>query len=179
MTDAYRGLFGAFPYAFRRSGSWLFRSYVLVGGAVALLVGFLFALAVVVELGRTEQLGASFRTFARAFVLLVGLAIVVPTVAPVLLVARRHRRSEDRSPGTRYDAALAVGGYVFVASVYLGLVASMPECFVLDGEEVCRPPPSGATAPLVAALYAMPQLSSPLLPLSAAGLIALLHRRYR
>jgi len=51
--DSYAGVFGAFPYAFRSSGSYLFKSYALVGGFLALAVALLFGLSVVVLLGAT------------------------------------------------------------------------------------------------------------------------------
>ena len=175
MADGYRGLFGAFPYAFRRSDSWLFRSYVLVGGVVAALVAFTFFLALVRVFGATAGLKGGTLTLSRSFVVVVGLLAVFPAVAPVLLVARAHRKGPH--PSTGYDPLLAVGGYLFLLSLYLMAVAAMPETFVLDGETVRRPPPSGLFAPVVSLLYAMPPLSSLLIPLVPVLFIALVHRR--
>ena len=56
MTDGYRGIFGAFPYAFRQSGSLLFRSYVLVGALAALAVTVLFGAGLVVLVAQTAAL---------------------------------------------------------------------------------------------------------------------------
>ncbi|QLG61306.1 hypothetical protein [Halorarum salinum] len=166
----YRGVFGAFPYAFRASDSWLFRSYVVVGGVAALLLTVIFALALVRLFGATARARFS---VVRAFFFLVGLAAVAPTVAPVLLVARTRRREVPRRPG--YEAGLALAGYLFLASLYLGLVAAMPETFVLDGETVIRPPPSGPLAPAVAFLYALPQAVGASIPALGAALVALAH----
>ncbi|WP_313693872.1 hypothetical protein [Halorarum halobium] len=169
--DTYRGLFGAFPYAFRASDSWLFRSYVVVGGLAALLLSVVFALALIRLFGATARARFS---VVRAFFFLVGLAAVAPTIAPVLLVARSRRREIARAPG--YEAGLALAGYLFLASLYLGLVAAMPETFTLDGETITRPPPTGAFAPAISFLYGVPQAVGALFPVLGAALIALVHR---
>ena len=166
----YGGVFGAFPYAFRASDSWLFRSYVVVGGTVAVLLTVIFALALVRLFGATA--GARF-SVVRAFFFLVGLAAVAPTIAPVLLVARSRRRGFSRKPG--YEAGLALAGYLFVASLYLGLIAAMPETFTLDGETVTRPPPSGALEPVVTVLYGLPQAVGALIPVLGAALVVVVH----
>lgn len=175
MADGYRGVFGAFPYAFRRSDSWLFRSYVVVGGLAAVLVALAFTLSLIRVFGATAGLKGGSLTLSRSFVVVVGLFAVAPLVAPVLLVARAHRRDERDSPW--YDPLLAIGGYCFLLSLYLLAVAAMPESFVLDGETVTRPPPSGLFAPVVAALYAIPSRASLLIPLVPAAFIAVVHRR--
>jgi hypothetical protein len=182
MADGYRGLFGAFPYAFRRSDSWTFRSYVVVGGLAAALVSLFVVIGLIVLVANTAGVGGGSLTLSRSFYVVVGLLVVAPMLAPVLLVARRYRRGlarPDRRPSgsRRYDALLAIGGYAFVVSVYVGLVVSMPESWTLDGEVVRRPPPSGALAPLIAFLYDLPRLAAVLPPAVAAGLIAVIHRR--
>lgn len=174
---AYSGLFGAFPYAFRQSDSRLFRSYVVVGGLLAALLGFAFGLASVISIAQSTGLAAGgTSSFVRTFVLLVGFLVVLPVLAPVLLVARRHRRVGGDA---RYDRALAAAGLVYLASLYLFVVASMPPEFVLDGETMTRPEPSGAVAPVVAALYVVPPVASPVVPLAAAALLWGVHRQYR
>lgn len=175
MGNGYRGLFGAFPYAFRRSESTLFRSYVVVGGLAAVLLALVFALAVVVVFGRTAGMQGGSLTLSRSFVALVGLFSVLPVVAPVLLVARARRKDQVGSPA--YEPLLAVGGYAFLLSLYLVAIASMPETFVLDGETVRRPPPRGLFAPVVAALYALPAAASPLVALGPVGFMAVVQRR--
>lgn len=169
-TDAsdersYGGLFGAFPYAFRASDSRLFRSYVVVGGLLSVVVTLLFGLALIALIGRTVGTPDGTFSFVRSFYVLVGLLAVAPLLAPVLLVARRHRRgwTVDR----RYDAALAAAGYLAAVSLYLAAVISAPETL--------RDPPSGALAPLVAALYALPPLAGIVPPLTATALLAALH----
>ena len=176
MADGYRGLFGAFPYAFGESDSWLFKSYVVVGGVAAAVLALVFVLAVVVVFGRTAGMQGGSLTLSRSFVALVGLLSVLPAVAPVLLVARARRTGKLDSP--RYEPLLAVGGYCFLLSLYLAAIASMPETFTLDGETVTRPPPSGAFTPIVAALYAVPPVAAPLISLVPAGFIAAVYRRF-
>jgi hypothetical protein len=172
MADDYRGVVGAFPYAFRASDSLLFRSYVALGGLLAVAVSLLFVAAVVgVIAGTTGGRGGSL-TLARSFFAVVGLFVVVPLVAPVLFVARRHRRRErDAVTDTPYDATLAAAGYLFVLALYVGLVISIPP----DQ----RTTPAGALAPLIELLYGLPQLAGLGPPLVAAVVILLCHRRLR
>lgn len=176
MADGYRGVFGAFPFAFRRSESWLFRSYVVVGGVAAALLAFVFLLALIRVFGATAGLKGGSLTLSRSFVVVVGFFAVLPLVAPVLLVARARRKGLIRS--SSYEPLLAAGGYLFLLSLYLTLIAAMPESFVLDGETVTRPEPSGLFAPLIALLYAIPSVWSLAIPVAPAAFIALVHRRF-
>jgi hypothetical protein len=169
MTDDYGGLLGAFPYAARTTDSWLCRSYVAVGGLLAVAVSVLFVAAVIgIIAGTTGGRGGSL-TLSRSFVAVVGLFVVVPLVAPVLFVARGHRR--DGGDRTTYDAALAATGYLFVVALYAGLVISVPPAQ--------QTTPTGALAPVVATLYALPQLAGLGPPAAGAALILLVHRRLR
>lgn len=165
---AYRGLFGAFPYAFRASDSRLFRAYAVAGGLLALLLALGFGVALVVVLANTAGVGGGTFTFVRAFVLTVGLAVVFPVVAPVILAARRHRRGRGSS---RYDAALAASGVLFACSLYLAAVVSTPA----DRQETV----TGTLAPVVGALYGLPRAAALAFPVAAAALMYLAHRRFR
>jgi hypothetical protein len=176
MADGYRGLFGAFPYAFGRTDSRLFKSYVLVGGFAAAVLSLFVALSLVVLFGQTASVQGGSLTLSRAFYIVVGLFLVAPVLAPILLVARRHRRELAADAGVRYDRFLALAGYVFIFSLYVGLVISIPECFTLDGEQVCRGQPTGLFAPVVSVLYALPQLAALLPPALAGALIWVVHR---
>jgi hypothetical protein len=160
--SGYGGLLGAFPYAVRRSESWLFRSYAVCAAVVAAFLAVVFTLALVQQLGATA--GERF-SIARAFVILVGLAAVAPTVTPVLLVARSHRRAVDRRPG--YEVGLALAGYLFVVSLYGLVVATAPEQF--------QQAPDGPLAPLVTALYALPSPYALVIPAAGAAVIAVAH----
>jgi len=105
-------------------------------------------------------------SFSRAFVIFVGLLVVFPLMAPILSVARRHRRSASTP---RYDAAMGLGGYVFILSLYLALLLSIPP----EQQE----PVSGATAPVVQLFYDLPGTYG-LVPPTLAGLVLyLVHRR--
>lgn len=189
MSDEeYGGLVGAYPYAFRTSGSLLFRSYVVVGGLVAAFASLIFLTALPLWVAATVG-GPVTTTLSRAFLVLVALALVAPLVAPVLLVARHHRLSgfdhstgasgtsegdapeDGRQPDKRYDAALAASGYLFALSLYLGLLAAVPAG--------SREPPPAAVAPLVEFLYGLPPVGGVGPPLVAVLVMALVHRRLR
>ncbi|AZH24425.1 hypothetical protein [Haloplanus aerogenes] len=173
MADDYRGVVGAFPYAFRASDSHLFRSYVALGGLLTVAVSLIFIAAVIGVIATTTGGRGGNLTLSRSFFAVVGLFVVVPLVAPVLFVARRHRRHRERGEPVDgpYDAALAATGYLFVVALYLGLVISVPPSQ--------QTTPTGALAPVVAALYALPQLVGVVPPLLAAVLMLLCHRRWR
>jgi len=176
MSDEYSGVVGAFPYAFRRSDSRLFRAYALGGGLLAAALAVFFALALVVTVASTTGLGDGTITFVRSVFILLGFLVVAPLVAPVLFVARRHRREGS---DTRYDAGLAGAGAAYLVTLYFGAVASMPAEFELDGQVTTRPEPTGLTAPLLEALYAVPEALSWTIPLVGALGIYLVHRRFR
>lgn len=166
--DGYGGVLGTYPYAFRRSCSRLFRSYVLLGGLVTALIAVLFTFAVVGVVAETSGAGGGTFTFARSFVILLGFLVVIPLMAPVILVARRHRR---HVPSVAYDRALAVAGYLFLASLYVGLLPTTPPDL--------RSEPPAALAPVVETLYGLPALAGVVPPLVALAVGYLLHRRYR
>lgn len=168
-TDAYGGVFGAFPYAFRTSDSRLFRTYAVAGGLVAALVVVLFVFSLVVLVAETVGATGGTFTFSRAFLVVVMVLVVVPLVAPVLFVARRHRRVGST---VGYDRTLAATGYLFVLALYLGLVVSAPESLTDD-------PGGGPVGALVARLYALPRAGGVVPPLLAAALVYLAHRRLR
>ncbi|MEM4781849.1 MAG: hypothetical protein QXG03_09860 [Halalkalicoccus sp.] len=164
----YKGLLGSFRYSYGASDSRLYRLYVVLSALLTLLLTILFALSLIVLIAAT--LGASESiTLVRSFFVLVGLVVVAPIVAPVLLVARRHRKR--LGSGTTYDAALALGGFLFVGALYVGLVISVPP----DLQE----PTGGILGVVVGTLYAVPSVLGVLPPLLAAALLVALHRRYR
>lgn len=165
---AYSGVLGAFPYAVRESDSWLFRSYALVSAVVGGGLALLFALGLVVLVARTAALAGGSLTLSRAFYVVVGLLLVLPVVAPTLLVARRHRR-EGSTP--RYDAALALAGYLLVVSLYVALVITVPP--------TQQTTPSGALAPAIAALYALAPAAAAGPPLVGVAAIYAAHRLLR
>lgn len=166
--DAYGGVFGAYPYAFRTSDSRLFRSYAVIGGILTAAAVVIFGTALVTLVANTlGTVGGTF-TFVRAFFFLVGLAVVAPLMAPVLLVARRHRRSGSTAA---YDRAIAGAGYLFVFSLYLTLVITAPP--------ESREAPPALLAPAVETLYALPPVAGAVPPLIAVAFGYLVHRRYR
>lgn len=168
IGSSYAGFFGAYPYAFRQSESRLFRSYTVLGGLVTGLVVVFFVTALVTLVANTVGTAGGTFTFVRAFYIVTGLAVVAPLAAPVLFVARRHRRV---GASTDYDGALAAGGYLFLFALYVGLVVSAPPG--------ARSTPPAVIAPLVEVLYGLPPTAGAVPPLVAIVFGYLLHRYYR
>ena len=160
MADEYRGLFGALVSAFRRSDSYVFRAYVVASVVVALFAALLLALGVVTWLATPAPLGQ------RALLGVVAILILVPLLAPVLVVARRHRRGVG---GRRADAALGLAGFGFVLAVYLALIVSDPNPHAV----------SGPLGPAIAALDAVPRRYWIVPPLLSAASIWLTVRLTR
>ena len=164
--DGYSGFLSAYWYAFRRTDSYLCKSYVLASVLAVAFVSVLLLLTLVTWFVAT--LGQSaLTTSSNAFLGVIAIAILAPLVAPVMFVARTHRRGGRA--GRRRDAALALAGYLFVASLYVGLVISIPE-----GD---LQPETGSA--VVAFLYSLPQLFGLVPPLLAALVILLVHRATR
>lgn len=138
MSAGYRGLPGAFVYAFRHSGSLLFRTYAVASALLAGFVVVLFALGLIRWILRPVGLVGE-----RAFLLVIAILVFVPVVAPVLVVARRHRLRESRPADDRW---VALAGYGVVVSVWLGLVIVAP-----PGD-----PRPGPLRPAVRTLYGLP-----------------------
>lgn len=158
MADSYRGLVGAFPYAFRHGDSLVFRLYVVFGTLAAAFVGILFLFSLVVWIAETAGSPGGSLTLSRTFIAVVGLFAAGPLIAPVLLVARKHRKQLTYHP--RYDTIMALTGVAFLGSIYLAAIISMPECFELDGETVCQDPSDSIFGPVVSLLYALPQIAA-------------------
>ncbi len=168
MTDAvtaeddYSGLFGAFGYSFRASDSRIFQLYVLVSSALGLVLGLVFVFALIFWF--VETLGHSaLDTTSNAFLGVVAMFVLGPLFAPVLFVARRHRRGE--ATVSTYDTLLALGGFLFVVSLYAGLIITVPPEYQ-----------SAGAGPIGGFLYSLPQLFGLVPPLVAALLIFAIHR---
>lgn len=166
---AYRGVLGAIPYAVRASDSWFFRLYAVVGTLFAAAIGAVVTMALIVWMAETAGVEGGTFAFSRSLFVVVGFGAVAPLLAPTLLVARRHRRGDPVHP--LYDQALAAAGTLFLASLYLGLLASVPP----EQQE----PVSGALAPAVESLYALPGATGIAFPALAAALLAAVHVRLR
>lgn len=164
--DAYNSVFGAFPYAIRASESRLFKTYGVVGGVLAGIIGFLFTLSLIGVVANTTGGSGGVFSFSRAFIVFVGMLVIVPLVAPILSVARRHRRAGSTP---RYDAVVALAGYLFVFSLYLALLLSVPP----EQQESV----SGVIAPVVTVLYETPAIYGLVPPVLTATLLYLVHRR--
>ncbi|WP_255170513.1 hypothetical protein [Natrononativus amylolyticus] len=167
-ADGYRGLPGAFPFAFRRSDSLLFKSYVVLGGFVAALIAIFFTLAFVRIIGVTAETSATL-SLSRSFVALLGVLVILPVLAPILFVARRHRRGIGDD--ARYDRRLAGAGFLFILALYVGFITTVPPEFQSDVD--------GASAPLVEFLYGLPWAAGVGIMLAAALLIYQVHRLSR
>lgn len=163
--EGFSGILSAFRYAYSRSDSRLFRTYVagsaLFGAFVSVLLLSTLAVWFVSTLGES-----ALTTTSNSFLGVIALFILIPLFAPVLFVAREHRAA----PGDhrRRDFALALAGYCFVASLYVGLVISVPPEYQGGG--------GGAVA---AFLYSLPQLAGLAPPVLGAAVILLVHRATR
>lgn len=166
--DAYNGVLGAFPYAVRASDSILFKTYGVLGGLLAGLIGFMFTLSLIGVAASTTGTAGGVFSFSRAFIIFVGMMVVFPLMAPILSVARRHRRSVSTR---QYDAAVALAGYAFILSLYLAALLSVPP----EQQE----PVSGATAPVVSLFYDLPAIYGLVPPVLACVLLYLVHRRLK
>ncbi|WP_416840302.1 hypothetical protein [Haloferax sp. DFSO52] len=177
MTDEYRGVFGAFPYAFRHSESLLFKLYVLVGALASGVVSLFVIFGLVVLIGATAAVPGGSLTLSRSFYILVGLFVVAPLVAPILFVARRHRKTgSDR----RYDLSLALTGFLFMLSVYVGLVISVPADLQTPPQPFTLGPITvSALVPVVQLLYDLPPLYGIVPPVVCALVIYGVHRLLR
>jgi polyferredoxin len=164
--EDYGGLLGAIPFAYRASESRLVRSYVVVGTVLVVFVTALFVQALVVLLGGTGGASGGTFTFSRAFFVLVAMAVVVPLLGPIISVARRHRRGRWER---RTDVRMAALGYLFVLTLYLALVISVPPAL--------QSPVEGPHAPVVETLYALPPAVGVAAPLLVAVAMWLVHRR--
>ncbi|WP_418285930.1 hypothetical protein [Halorubrum sp. DTA46] len=166
MTDSYRGVFGAIPYAIRNTDSWTMRLYGVLGAITAGLIATVVTLALVVWMGETAGVQSGTFLFSRSLYVLAGFAAVAPLLAPLLFVARRHRRDDPVKPG--YDRMLAYAGFLFLGSLYLGMVISAPAGLRDPAESV-----------VVSALYALPQPAGVVPPVVAAAVVFWVHYRYR
>lgn len=192
MADGYDGLPGAFPYAFRASGSWLFRSYAVVSALAVGVIGLLIVFGLVVLIAQTASVEGGALTLSRSFYAVVGLLLVVPILAPTLLVARRHRRGDDAdrtanaateadadATGDRYDAGLALAGYLFLVALYVGLVIAVPSELQTPARPFTLPVVGitvSALVPVVTFLYDLPAGYGVVPPVVAAAAVAVVHR---
>ncbi|QKG93179.1 hypothetical protein HPS36_09985 [Halorubrum salinarum] len=166
MADSYRGVFGAIPYAFRATESWTMRAYAALGALAAGFVALVVTLALVVWMGETASAQGGTFLFSRSLYVVAGLAAVGPLLAPILFVARRHRRG-DRVAAT-YDRWMGVAGFLFLLSLYLGMIISAPEGL--------RDPSDSL---IVNALYDLPQLAGFGPPVAAGLAVFATHFRLR
>jgi len=166
MADSYRGVFGAIPYAFRATESWTMRAYAALGALTAGFVALVVTLGLVVWMGETVSAQGGTFLFSRSLFVVAGLAAVGPLLAPILFVARRHRR--DAPVASDYDRWMGVAGFLFLVALYLAMVISAPA----DLRD-----PSGST--VINALYALPQLAGFVPPVAAALAVFAAHFRLR
>lgn len=165
MSEQSRSLLvGSFRRAFAETDSLLLRSYAVVGALLAALLVVVLLLALPVWIFASEG-GSELITFSRTFLLVAGVLLFVALAAPVLSSARRHRRGTASS---RADFLLALAGYLFVASLYLALVISAPPDM--------RDPATGALAPVISFLYALPPIYALAPPALALAFLAAVHR---
>ncbi|AAV47914.1 hypothetical protein BDK61_3535 [Haloarcula quadrata] len=160
--EPYNGLPGAFPYAFRATDSLLFKAYVPVALLLSVAITLVFSFGLITQLAETGSVRGGTFTFSRSFFLFVGLLLVAPLLAPVLSVARRHRRTAS---SVAYDRALALSAFLFIGSIYLALLTSAPA-------ELREPTQSA----VVGFFYSLPPIAGVVPPMLATLGIYLTHR---
>jgi len=166
MADSYRGVFGAIPYAIRETNSWTMRVYGVIGTLAAGLIATVVTLALVVWMAETANVQGGTFLFSRSLYVIAGFAAVAPLLAPLLFVARRHRRGDPVKKG--YDRTLAYGGFLFLLSLYAGMVISAPAELRDPTESV-----------VLGFLYDLPQIAGVAPPVLAALLVFAIHYRLR
>jgi len=166
MTDSYRGVFGAIPYAIRTTDSWTLRVYGVIGGLAAAGIALVVTLGLVVWMGETAGVQSGTFLFSRSLYVILGFAAVAPLLAPLLFVARRHRRDDPVAAG--YDRKLAYTGFLFLFSLYLGMIVSAPTGLREPTDSV-----------LLSALYALPRPVGAVFPVAAAAGVFWTHYRLR
>jgi len=164
-TRSYNGLPGAFPYALRTSDSLLFKGYVVVALLLTVGIGLIFTFGLIGILATSTGVRGGTFTFSRTFFLFVGVLVVAPLLAPVLLVARRHRRTAS---SVAYDRGIALSALVFIVSLYVALVVSAPPELR-----------DSTNSAVISVLYDLPQLAGLAPPLLAVGLLYVVHRLLR
>ncbi|EMA12079.1 hypothetical protein [Haloarcula marismortui] len=160
--EPYNGLPGAFSYAFRATDSLLFKAYVPVALLLSVAITLVFSFGLITQLAETGSVRGGTFTFSRSFFLFVGLLLVAPLLAPVLSVARRHRRTAS---SVAYDRALALSAFIFIGSIYLALLTSAPA-------ELREPTQSA----VVGFFYSLPPIAGVVPPMLATLGIYLTHR---
>jgi len=164
---AYSSVFGAFPYAFRTAESRLFRSYAVVGTLVAIVAALAFVVSLMITLSDTLAGSVGTFSFSRAFIIVVGLMVVGPLIAPILSVAYRRRTGGGDA---QYEARIGALGYLYIFTLILFLLITAPPEY--------RDPPSGVFAPLIEALYGLDPAFGFLPPTLVAIAMYLAHRRW-
>lgn len=154
MREGYRGVVGAFGYAFRRSNSWLFRVYIVLSALLGVYISLLILLAIVAWSGTTVAFGD------QAFLAVIGILLLVPLFTPVLVTARRLRRETSSASAERL---IAITGFVFVLSIVLALLITDPTDHAT----------SGSLGVLVRAIQGLPRSIGILPPVIAIVLIIL------
>lgn len=150
MSEGYRGLVGAFVYAFRKTDSWVFRVYAILSAVVGLYIALLIGLAIVAWAGTTMAFGD------QAFLAVIGIVLLVPLFTPVLVTARRLRQGTS----TEHAAVLvSLAGYGFIASIILALLITDPTRHSIPGRMGALilviqdiPRPFGVVPPIIAAV---------------------------
>lgn len=140
----------------RESESLLLRSYAVVGTLVAVFTVVLVVLALPGWVLATE--GGVIDRVGRAFGVLVGLTLVFGMIAPLIF---SYRRRTNGRPAR--DSLFGLIGYYFITSLFLALVASMPE--------ELQDPQDGLFAPAIEFLFDLPQLSGLVFPVLALLLV--------
>jgi multisubunit Na+/H+ antiporter MnhG subunit len=140
------------------SDSRLLRAYAVVGSLVALFVTIAVILAFPSWVANSAS--GSTQAFSRAFLLLLGLVVVAPVIAPMFFATRRHR---EGTANTRRDARYGLSGFLFVLSLYVALLVSAPASL--------REEPPPVVGPAIEFLYGLDPVYAFVPPVLGVALI--------
>ena len=115
MADKKLGLVGTYKYAARKSRSLVFKSYVLISSVIGMFIVFLILLAGITWTANPTGVGPFREQIILGAILLV---VIIPLFAPVFVVSRRQQKSRST---TQTDCFMALVGYGYIVSFFIGL----------------------------------------------------------
>jgi len=115
MPDKKLGLVGTYKYAAGKSRSLVFKSYVLISSMIGIFIVFLIVLAGITWTANPTGTGPFREQIILGAILLV---IIIPLFAPVFVVSRRQQKNRST---TQTDCFMALVGYGYIVSFFIGL----------------------------------------------------------
>jgi hypothetical protein len=115
MADKKLGLVGTYKYAAGKSRSLVFKSYVLISSMIGIFIVFLIVLAGITWTANPTGTGPFREQIILGAILLV---VIIPLFAPVFVVSRRQQKNRSTA---QTDCFMALVGYEYIVSFFIGL----------------------------------------------------------